>query len=330
MPLPAWPAFKPGRTFWVLLIALVTGVAAALLARQYLTAQVEHIESRSRVPTVTLLVAKSDLPVGARLTNQTVAVRPVPQDHAHSAAIRPEQFDRIDGQPLQHPLKAGDAVLWSSLETPKPATFSARVAPGRRAITIPVDDINAMAGMLEPGDAIDLLLALDLHGRKHTITLLNAVPVLATGQKATEAVAPGTPGHQAERRLYTTVTLDTTPQQARNLVLARELGRLTALLRRPHDAPTGHPAPLDLAAWLAEQTPAAPKPMASTNEVPVLYGGRGPAQAGNHPMALKALAQGLLSTPSPIPTPAPTPTAEQALPPMQWSHGATATPPESR
>lgn len=323
MPLLAWRTYKPNRTFWVLLIALATGVSAAVLARQYLSEQVAHIESRNRGATVSLLVAKSDLSVGARLTNQTVAVRPVPQDHAHSAAIRPEQFDRIDGQSLQHPLKAGDAVLWQSLETPRPSTFSARVAPGRRAITIPVDDINAMAGMLEPGDTIDLLLALDLQGRKHTITLLGAVQVLATGQRAAEAAGPAGQGQQVERRLYTTVTLDTTPQQARNLVLARELGRLTALLRRPGDHMAHPPPPLDLAAWLAEQTPTPARPMAAAAEVPVLYGGRATNPSGTAYPGLRAI----------TPVPATHLTAGTATGPtlqQQVSWGVAATPPETR
>lgn len=266
--------FKPGKTFWVLLIALVTGGTAATLARRYLSEQIENIETRHKTPMVNLVVAKTDLVAGARLSSQTVAVRPVPQDHAHSAAVRPEQFDRIDGQLLQHPLKAGDAVLWSSLEAPRPPTFSARVAPGRRAVTIPVDDINAVAGMLEPGDRVDLLLVLDAQGHKHTLTLLRAVQVLATGQRTEEGQ-----GRNSERRLYTTVTLDTDPQQARNLVLAREVGRLTALLRRP-DEPLARPgpaeaaAPLDLAAWLASLAPSPPLPAAVAPDVPVLYGGR--------------------------------------------------------
>jgi pilus assembly protein CpaB len=268
MPLPTWTRYRPGKTFWVLLVATAAGLLAAVSAQRYLSEQVEHIEARHRSPTVSIVVAKTDLPAGARLSNQTAAVRPVPQDHAHSAAVRPEQFDRIEGQRLQHPLKAGDAVLWSSLEAPRPATFSARVALGRRAVTIPVDDINAIAGLLEPGDLIDLLLVLDSRGRKQTVTLLSAVQVLATGQRPVDG--PPAPG---ERRLYTTVTLDVDPQQARNLVLAREVGRLTALLRRAGEAPAHPLAPVDLADWLAAQQPPVPAPAPSTPDVPVLYGG---------------------------------------------------------
>lgn len=282
---PHWQRFRPNKVFWVWVVALVTGLVAAGLARQYLTDQVEHIESRNRGQTVNLVVAKADLPAGTRLGTPTVAVRPVPQDHAHSGAVRPEQFDRIDGLLLAHPLKAGDAVLWSSVEATRPPTFADRIPPGHRAITIPVDDINAMAGMLEPGDLIDLVLVVDLQGRKHMATLLSAVQVLATGQRALDTAGPS-----SERRLYTTVTLNTNPQQARNVVLAREVGRLTALLRRPQDkaeAPTAPTAPAvsDLALWLGQLNPAPVPNQVAAPEVPVLYGGRSSVSSTAPPVA---------------------------------------------
>ncbi|NEX61131.1 Flp pilus assembly protein CpaB, partial [Noviherbaspirillum galbum] len=221
------PAFK---TSWLLLLtAIGAGLLAAFAASRYLSGRMADIEARGKARTVSVVVARKDLPKGAALSADNVAVRMVPQEHAHSGAILPEQFDRIDGQVLAFPLKSGDAVLWSLLEPRRPATFSARVEEGRRAITLPVDDINSMSGMLEPGDVIDLMATLDQQGRKRTFALLQGARVLATGQRAIDGAAGG------ERKHYSTVTLDVTPEQARELISARDSGKLTALLRNPRD-----------------------------------------------------------------------------------------------
>jgi pilus assembly protein CpaB len=108
--------------------------------------------------------------------------------------------------------------------------------------------------------------------------VLQNVVVMATGQRAADDPAGG------ERRLYTTVTLDTDPQQARNLVLARESGRLTALLRNPEDAQPVAGAVTDLAQWLSPDV--APASVARSGDpqprgVPVLYGGRSSSLAAD-------------------------------------------------
>jgi pilus assembly protein CpaB len=128
---------------------------------------------------------------------------------------------------------------------------------------------------------VDLVVTVERQGQRQSVTVLQHVQVMATGQRSADDAKSG------ERRLYTTVTLDTDPQQARNLILARESGRLTALLRNPGDASPVAGVPADFAAWLQPGTAApqvrpvltmAPAPGPEpVKGVPVLYGGRGGA-----------------------------------------------------
>lgn len=264
MKLPfALPALRPNKTWIVLGVALAIGLLAALGARSYLFNQLAEIEARGKGRMVELVVAKADLTKGQRLSSDNLAVRPIPADYAHSLALTPDQFERVEGRALAYDVKGGEAVLWSMVEGSKVPTFSARVASGHRAITVPVDEINSISGLLEPGDRIDLLVSIERQGRKSTITLLQGIEVMATGQRSVDDPKSG------ERRLYSTVTLDADPQQARNITFAREAGKLTALLRNPQDKAPVPGAVVDLAAWLGG-------PGASLGgEVPVLYGGRG-------------------------------------------------------
>lgn len=269
--LAALRRIRPGRTWVVLGVALGIGLLAALAARSYLTHQMEAIQNRAKGKMTAVVVAKGDLAKGAILSADTLAVREIPAEYSHSAALAPGDFERVDGQALAYPVKSGEMVLWSLIEAQKAPTFSARVEAGHRAITVPVDEINSISGMVEPGDVIDLMLTLDQKGRKVTFPMLQGVQVMATGQRSVDDPKSG------ERRQFSTVTLDTTPEQAQDLIVARESGKLTALLRNPQDTQRIDSAGYDIAALLGPAAgPAAPAsaaPPKPARKIPVLYGG---------------------------------------------------------
>jgi pilus assembly protein CpaB len=259
--------FRPGKTWIVLGVALAIGGLAAFAATRYLNNRVEAIEARTKGSTVQVVVAKVDIARGVKLDNTNVAVRNVPIEYAHSVAVTPDDFPRIDGQALAYPVKAGEMVLWGLMEAQKAPTFSARVEAGRRAMTVPVDEINSISGLLEPGDMIDLIATVDQNGKKLTFPLLQRVHVLATGQRQVDDATAG------DNRQYTTVTIDTTPAQAQNLIVARDIGKLTALLRNPDDNQPIGAEVNDLASLLGIQgRPKAAGGGQARRGVPVIYG----------------------------------------------------------
>ncbi len=331
--LKSMPRFKIDRTWALLGAAIGIGLLAAFAAKSYLSGRVADIEAKTRVQTVKIVVAKADLARGAKLSTSNLAIRDVPKNYAHSGAVLPEQFGRVDGQLLGHAIKAGEMLMWTQLESRKAPTFSARVEAGRRAVTVPVDEISSISGLLEPGDIVDLVVTLERQGQRQTVPVLQSVQVMATGQRSVDDARSG------ERRLYTTVTLDTNPQQARNLILARESGRLTALLRNPGDAVPLAGVPEDFAQWLQPTVAAAPAvkaPGASTmvasapKGVPVLYGGRNNSlnadalamtfkaadPAGTAPATLPATSPATSSAPVQAPAPGAHPGSPIATPPV--------------
>jgi pilus assembly protein CpaB len=252
---------RPGKTAVVLGVALVSGVIAALAANRFLAGRIEAIEARNRGATVEVVVARRHLGKGHVLGPDSAALRAVPKNYAHSNALTQENFAKAVGRVLAYDVQPGEMLLAGLLQPAKPPTFSARVENGRRAMTVAVDEINSISGLLDPGDMIDLLVSLDRKGRKITLPLLLGVQVMATGQRLADDPLTG------ERRQYATVTLNLTPAQAGALIVGREGGKFTALLRNPQDS-QGLPgdAP-DLAALLGDADRLA--------EVPVLYGGSG-------------------------------------------------------
>lgn len=147
-----------------------------------------------------------------------------------------------------------------------PCVFSAQLAPGRRAITLPVDQVNSLSGLLQPGDLIDLYVSFDHRRKRLTAPLLQGVLVLATGRE-TRANEAG-----AEESAYSTVTLDAAPEDVVKLVAARQAGTLNAILRHPGDARADRRAArVDLAALLGVGDP----PRAPARRAVILYGSSG-------------------------------------------------------
>src|SRR3546814_17633902 len=84
---------------------------------------------------------------------------------------------------LRAPLRGGDAVLEVHTTGQDHAAFSSHLSAGRRAISMPVDAINSVSGLLQPGDLIDLYVSFESQRRHITAPLLQVVLVLATDAK---------------------------------------------------------------------------------------------------------------------------------------------------
>lgn len=270
--------FSLNRSWLILGLALGLGGLAAFGVNQYITRQVQDIEARSKSQrTVRVVVPKEDLAKGTALTAKMVAVREIPAEWAHSNALSPEQFERVENQKLAYPAARGEMLLWSLLEGQRAPSFSSRLATGRRAITVPVNDVNSISGMLEPGDRIDLMVTVKKDKRAFMFPLMQNVSILATGTRAV-VEADGKDG----KRTYTTITLEASPDEAQRVLAAREVGSLAAVLRAPGDNLIAGAKRKDAMGLLGFTE----NGEVGDGGVPVLYGGQGGLKNGQRMGAL--------------------------------------------
>ena len=127
-----------------------------------------------------------------------------------------------------------------------------QVAPSKRALTIPIDDMRGVAKLLKPGDRIDILGALDIGkppNQKRTVkTLLQDVVILATGLKVANELPvlyEKSGSDEFIRNLrgdtnFTNITIEVSPKEAQNIVyiLSTSPGSLFLTLRHPSDHET--------------------------------------------------------------------------------------------
>lgn len=291
------------RNLLLLLAALALGALAAFGARGYLSEQlaIERERLLPRQPMVQVVVAKRDLPRGEAVSADTMAVREVPREYLPAGAVTPDRFDAVAGAVLAQPMRAGEPLQGIAITAPDAGAFSARLRSGVRALTIGVDEVNSLSGMLQPGDRIDLMLSVRLPGgstsplpQEVTRALMQDVRVLATGRQ----VRPGGDERQGTRA-FTAITIEVTPEQAQRLVVAQRSGKLTALLRNPGDREPIPQRPMDVYGLLGIEPAAAVAPPPVPPEV--IVGGQGALKNADRLAQALMQAAGVPPTPSTVP-----------------------------
>ena len=228
------------KNLLLLAAAIALGGAAFYLSNRAITSRISQIEEEAtRGKTLQpVVVANRPLQAGEVIDTSSVSVRQIPAEFVNKNMVTPDSYDSVDGQALLVDMERGDPLQFSYTASRGGEIFAATLKSGRRALTIEVDEVSSISGMLRPGDHIDLMLTAQAGSgtagggsREVTFPLLSNVEVLATGQaqKGTASTA------EANARAYAHVTLDVTPEDATRIITAKAGGRLTAVLRAPND-----------------------------------------------------------------------------------------------
>lgn len=223
------PAFmRMGRPLTLLTLAGLAGVLALVLAARWLRAQTADL--------MPLVVAAADIPLGTPLEATMLSTIAWPP-HAwpEGAVTNP---GALVGRVVRTPLAKNEPVLEPKLAAlGSRGGLSAAITPGKRALTVKVNEVIGVAGFAMPGSLVDVLVhtqtEADRQARDASLSkiVLERILVLAVAQDAgRETTAP---------RVTGAVTLEVTPEEAEKLDLARSVGTLSLVLRNPADASPG-------------------------------------------------------------------------------------------
>ena len=136
---------------------------------------------------------------------------------------------------VRRSMVANEPVLPADVMRPGDHGFLAAVlAPGRLAVTVGVDAITGTAGLIWPGDHVDLILTQSMSGANVPPgrqvageTVLTDVRVIAIDQQLVQGAGSDSAKAQPAR----TVTLEVTPAQAEQVAVATRLGHLSLAVR---------------------------------------------------------------------------------------------------
>lgn len=220
--------------------ALIIAVATALVARNMLSPAGAPQAAASAMPVevsgTQVLVATRALPVGTILDAQSFRFQPWPKDLVEKAYYVQGQMEpsKLAGSVVRNAITAGQPLTQGAVINPGDRGFlAAALSPGMRAVTVPVQLVNSVAGFIFPGDRVDMMLTQSVPGGgdgsplKVSETIVRDLRVLATDQRTDAMGEDGKPVIQ----VYSNVTLEVTPRIAEKIAVSQTMGSLSLALR---------------------------------------------------------------------------------------------------
>ncbi len=241
--------------------AMTLSVIMAGIAVFFVMSSVSSIEEQAKLKfgnEVTVLVARGDIKEMDTILDTMIEPKSVPKQFVEPAAIafntqvKEDSNDyametrRVIGNVAIVPIKKGEQLSLNKITEPSMRTgLSPQVTPGKRAMSITVDETSSVAKLIKPGDRVDVIAVMDFSsgagGRDNKIakTVMQDVVILAVGRNITNNIArrmetdPST-GRPKVRSLteydgYSSVTLEVEPSQAQ-LIAAISVGSANKLI----------------------------------------------------------------------------------------------------
>jgi pilus assembly protein CpaB len=229
----------------VLTIAIGAGGIAAYLASG--SDKPAPAEPTAQLPTVDVLVAKSDIGLGQSVKPEDMQWQSWPTATASSTFIRrnerPDATTQIVGAIARAPFITGEPIREQKLVRADGSGFMAAILPaGMRAVSTEISPETGAGGFILPNDRVDVILSKRDKGPDRNAadtvtseTVLVNIRVLAIDQAPKEKDGTNT-------LVGKTVTLEIKPEQAETLARARQSGTLSLALRSIADANTVEPS----------------------------------------------------------------------------------------
>lgn len=223
------------RSIMLIAAALLLVIGTVFVAQTWLESQrkvAEPVVQPKKEPAVQVLVAEVALPAGTFLKEEHMRWQPWPTDTAIPESYLVKKTTQpvdLFGAVIRRGIAAGEPITQGRIIKPGDRGFMAAVlTPGYRAMSIKIGADSGVAGLVFPGDRVDIILTHnvdkgDSGSHRASETVLKNVRVLALDSRVDDETG--------QPKLAKTATLELTPKQVEMLSVARELGRLSLSLR---------------------------------------------------------------------------------------------------
>ncbi len=242
----------------ILISGVVLGVVAIFMTKMYLDQQRQEAQAQAnkslakmQANQTVVLVSKQDIPIGAVIESNMFDSSIVPNQFIQPQAVT--SIDRVLGMITLAPISKGEQVSLSKLSKARKESgyggsgLAGNTPTGKRAISISVDSIASVSGMVRPGDYVDVIATLQvptqgpdgqITGQVAVVPLFQNVLVLAVGQNT--GFTSTTESRYAEKDASSgggLITLALGPQETNLMTFVQEQGsKMRLTLRSPADA----------------------------------------------------------------------------------------------
>ncbi len=219
-------------------VAGVAGIMAFVLMGKMLKAPPKPTIVEKTVDAVQVLVARTDIPLGTTVVEQSFRWQEWPKDAISPSFVtntaRPTALKDYSGSIARAPILSGEPITDNKvIKAGSGGVLAAILPPGMRAIAMKIDEKSAVAKLILPNDHVDVIVIQRKRskgGAEEVIsdTLFRNVRVLAIGQQIEAKEGK----KNAEGAV---ATLELTPKQTELLAHASSLGEVSLALRSVAD-----------------------------------------------------------------------------------------------
>jgi pilus assembly protein CpaB len=210
-----------------LLIAIILAIGTGWLTLTYLSS-LRPPPNQVRA----VLVATQEIPARVHITASMFQSEMRPAQSLEPDAI--SNPNQAVGSLTLVTIPVGGQITLSKIGTNVALALPVRLRPGMRAVSIPIDRVKGVSGMILPGDRVDVIAippATAGGPPAKAVTILRGIRVLAVGTNLEDPTATPSPDEMASA----TVTLEVNPKQADMLAWADANSNLRLALRSPRE-----------------------------------------------------------------------------------------------
>ena len=216
------------RVFLVFVLAVTAGGALAFGTYNYM----QHLPAKTTsMPTRPVVVAASDLDIGAELRREDIRIVDWPANALPANSISDPKD--VVGRGLVLPVIENEPFLPMKLAAKDAgAGLPPVIPPGLRAVSVRVNEVIGVAGYVLPGTRVDVVATASPSGNGTDMTskvILTNVQVLAAGTKIDRETDKNKP------MPVSVVTLLVNPEESERITLASTEGKIQLALRNPLD-----------------------------------------------------------------------------------------------
>jgi len=219
------------KSLLLLALALGCGLVASIGISQVMD---RNNNSQAKIETVPIYVAVHNINLGDPIDAKMLSLQEWPKDKAPHGAI--STLEQLQGRRPRTAIIEGEPILEGKLLNAGQIADPIRSIPkSMRLYTIKVDAEKSAAGLLGPGDRVDVHLYARKDQRSGVETakskvILQNVRVFAVDQAVQRSADGG-----EERTVAKTISLLVKLEQASKLALAAQIGEISLIPRNPDD-----------------------------------------------------------------------------------------------
>ncbi|MBU6457830.1 MAG: Flp pilus assembly protein CpaB [Bradyrhizobium sp.] len=219
------------------IVVLAIAVGAGGIAAFLVSGSDKPAAPAAQLPTVDVLVAKSDIGLGQSVKPEDLQWQTWPAATASNTFIRrgdrPDATTQIAGEIARAPFIAGEPIREQKLVKADGSGFMAAILPsGMRAVSTEISPETGAGGFILPNDRVDVILSKHEKnaGRAGAADTINSEIILSNIRVLAIDQAPKEKDGQTAV-VGKTVTLELKPEQTEALARARQSGTLSLALR---------------------------------------------------------------------------------------------------